>query len=288
MLRRILGMGSVLDDDARDLLRHFWLLQNVRTEAASRRAMEVSAGMLEVAADNPQGFRMSIREAVQMSMHTFVTAMDTVDDVKLCLLKNKTSIPFITSDDPAVLANRWYVQKEPTQSFGLRSAGALLLLPLSPNVLCLGYDGDIYSVPHQNGWASVTREADIHALNEHQLLNCRANVFFHDISHAPMLGGEVKRVTSSRLPARHRLHRAVLDQESGGYKRYRVVDRQLAAGDGEALIHIQNVQPRPVSWPSVLSWRHGGVAYTNGTGVGYVRRAWAFGRVDRPFQKIAA
>jgi hypothetical protein len=42
-------------------------------------------------------------------MRIFAEEMDIIDDLKLCLIRNRTSIPFVTSDDPAVMTNRWYL-----------------------------------------------------------------------------------------------------------------------------------------------------------------------------------
>lgn len=290
-LKRILSTSYVLSDDDRQLLRQFWLLQHMRTEAASRRAVEMSDGMLAAAGSGSIDFRLRIKEAVIMAMRIFVDTMDTVGDVKVCLLKNQTGVPFITSDDPAVLTNRWYMEHSGARgrAFGLTSCGALMLLPLSPTVLCLGYDGDMYSVPHQNGWAAVTRAADVHALNEHQFLNCRANVFLRDIALAESVRQEFERVKDARPATRYRVHRMVLHTTKDGYKRYRVVDRELVPSDKEALIHTEVVQPRPHSWPTIVGWRTKPVAYNNGTGVGFLRRAWAMAKeYDPPFQKFAA
>lgn len=185
-LREILKSGYSLTDDHRDFLRRFWLLQYLRTDAASRRSVEMFAAMEAVIGCEVSDFRLGIREAVQVSMRAFAQYMDIADDMKICLLRNKTSIPFVTSDDPAVLTNRWYLEDRRTKgaSFGVHSAGNLLLLPLSPQVLCLGYDGDVYSVPHKSGWVDVHHETDVRAFNQHQFLNCRANIFVHDSAYA--------------------------------------------------------------------------------------------------------
>lgn len=156
-VRDILTPGLTLTDTHQDVLRHFWLLQYVRTEAASRRAVEIAAetrGLLDV--EGPE-FNLSIRQAVLIAMRTFVELMDAVGDLRVCLFRNMTEVPFVTSDDPAVLANRWYVEdaRTRTRSFGLQSAGALILLPLSPQVLFIGYDDDVYSISDGRGWVAV-------------------------------------------------------------------------------------------------------------------------------------
>ena len=289
-LREIFKPNYNLTDSHRKLLRRFWLLQHMRTEAASRRAIEMTEATGNVIGEEASSFRLSIREAVQDAMHTFVEQMYAVDDLKVCLVRNRTPLPFITSDDPAVLTNRWYLEARKTResSFGLRSAGNILLLPLSPRVLCIGYDGDVYSIPHNGGWVDVRHEADVQALNQHQYLNCRANIFVHDPKYGPGVHDAFIGVTSLRPNARHKIRYAVFDCQEGDYKRYRVVDRDLADNHQEALIHTQNVHAKPSAWPKQIQWRPKGVVFTNGTGIGYVRRAEAALQTYHDFRKELA
>lgn len=290
VLRDILKPGYSLTDSHRDLLRRFWLLQHMRTEAASKRTVEMTAAMEGVIGSKAHGFRFDIREAVQTAMRGFTKHMDMLDDLKICILRNRTSIPFVTSDDPAVLTNRWYLEDRRTKgaSFGLQSAGNLMLLPLSPKVMCLGYDGDVYSVPHESGWVDVRHDMDAQAFNQHQYLNCRANIFVHDSAHAKGVHDAFSRVASLRPNARHMIHYAVFDGSEGGHDRYRVVDHALAGDHQKALIHTQAVHAHPSAWPKQLQWRPKGTVFTNGTGVGYVRRAWAESDFHRGFRKELA
>lgn len=113
------------------ILKRFWLLQYLRTEAASRRAVEMNNQLGElIGADS--SFDLEIRDAVLMAMQTFAEEMKVIDDLKVCLLKNTTEFPFITSDDPAILTNRWFQsdKRHRGSAFGLGSSGALAILPL--------------------------------------------------------------------------------------------------------------------------------------------------------------
>lgn len=289
-LREILSAGYRLRDEHRDLLRKFWLLQHLRTEQASQRSVEMAHATEAVAGVENSGFRFQIKEAVQMAMRIFAESMDIVDDLKVCLVRNRTSVPFVTCDDPAVLSNRWHQQRQRSSglSFGLHSAGALFFLPLSPELLCLGYDGDVYSVPHNEGWVEARRESDVQAFNEHQFLNCRANIFVRDASHSEAVHSQFVRSETRRPPSRYRIHYAVLDRKEGEYSRYRVVDPKEAQEHEEAIIHSQVIHPVPSSWPRLLTWRPGGFVFTNGTGLGYVRRAGTMRESTRSFWKERA
>jgi len=289
-LAAILEPRYQLSDEHRSLLRRFWLLQHMRTEAASIRAIQMVATMGLAAGVPPEEFRMNIRDAVQNSMHAFVERMDSVDDLKICLLRNRTTVPFVTSDDPAVLTNRWYLETPRTKrrAFGMYSSGTLLLLPLSPEVLCLGYDGDVYSLSHERGWVSVDREVDVRALNQHQFFNCRANIYVKDRRHGCLVHEDFAAVAQLRPKERHRVNYAIFDSRQGDSEIFRVVDRSEAPDHRQALIHTEAIHANPSAWPRQLQWRSKGLVFTNGTGLGYVRRSW-LGRSGGPaFRKERA
>jgi hypothetical protein len=105
---KILQPGYVLTDGHCTLRKLFWLLQYLRTEAVSKRAIEMSEAMALVVDPDDTGFRMQIREAVQIAMRTFAKSTSVVSDLKVCLIRNRSGVPFVTSADPAMLTNRWH------------------------------------------------------------------------------------------------------------------------------------------------------------------------------------
>lgn len=288
MLREVRQPGYVLSDQHKWVLRRFWLLQHLRTEAASRRSVEMASAVNKTIGEDSTAFRLEMKQAVQMAMRTYAEAMSIVDDLKVCLLSNRTEVPFLTSDDPAVATSRWYFDDPRVRgrSFGLNAAGLLALLPLTPRILCVAYDGDVYSIPHEKGWAVVDRSADVRALNQHQFLGCFANVFVHDPEFESETGAQFQLCAHRRLAIRHALHYAVLDKTVDGYSRYVVQPPDDTPDHREALIHWEELFPRPTMWPTAIRWRSGGSVFTNGTGVKYVRRSCAESSIGRhPFWK---
>ncbi len=274
-LKEILADGYALTDEHRTLLRHFACLQHLRTEAASRRSVEMAQAMGEAAGASPEEYRMEIREAVQEAMSTFAEAVQLVLDLKVCLVRNESRLPFICSDDPAVLANRWHQTDTRAQGVapGVASAGALLLLPLSPEVHCVIYDGDVYSIPHVRGWVTTRREADVEAFNQHQFLNCRANIYFKDWTGRQNVARQHAAVSDRRPEARHRVHYAVFDRVEGNHEVFVVVNRPGRPEDKRAMIHVVSVYPEPKAWPTQIDWRRPGRVYSNGTGTGFIRQS---------------
>ncbi len=277
VIRELRMPRYILTEDAKTVLRRFWLLQYMRTEAASRRTVEMAIESDRVAGIEAFSFRFDVQRAVQFAMLTYAKTMDVIDDLKICLIRNRTSVPFVTSDDPAVLTNRWYLEDRRIRgrSFGWQASGLLAILPLTPRILCLAYDGDVYNVQHQSGWADIRNEADARALNQHQFLNCFANIFLHDPAFAEEIQSSFVAINACRPAVRHAVHIAVLDRTEGNYSRYRVVSPEEARNHHDLLLHSEMLFPTPTVWPSILRWRRGGSVYTNGTGIKYVRKFYA-------------
>ncbi|WP_394365128.1 DUF4238 domain-containing protein [Paraburkholderia kirstenboschensis] len=113
-----------------------------------------------------------------MAIAAVADVAPAIEDLKICLVRNRTDTPFVTSDDPAVASNRWYLEDRRALgcSFGLNAAGLITLLPLTRDILCLAYDGDVYSIQHNRGWVDVRNARDVKALNQHQNLFARSRV----------------------------------------------------------------------------------------------------------------
>jgi hypothetical protein len=258
------------------VLRRFTYLQYLRTEAQARAMAEHAFAMTDLPdleIDRPS-LKEAMREAVQTAMLHYASSMRIVDDLKVRLVRNETSIPFFTSDNPAVLANRWH-QRDPRtkgRSFGVGKAGSIFLLPLSPGVLCLLYDGDVYSVPKDAGWVIARKAEDVRLLNEHQILNCATNLYFRDWSTREAIGAQVGEVALGRPKVAMEVVTAVLGETTAWGSRYDVVPKASLKPGQEALIHVLTNHPRPSGWPSFLAFRHGGKVYGNNTGAGYTRR----------------
>jgi len=261
------------------VLKRFAYLQHVRTEAAARKAAESTLAMSAVKGSDIElpTFKEAVRSGVIAAMLHYANTMKVVDDLKLRIVRNLTSDPFFTSDDPAVLANRWHQQspKARHRSFGIASAGAVLFLPLSPTLLAVLLDGDVYAAEHSGGWIDISNRADIAACNHHQVLNCAANLYFGDSVAEPYLRSTAQAVRSLRPPKRWEVTMAVPDGGTDTHTRFAVVQDPDVQEHGEVLMHMRSIRPVPPKWPSFLKFRNGRFVFTNDTGAGFRRRSTA-------------
>lgn len=267
--------GYRLTPEDGDLLREFWVLQHMRTEAASRSVVDIYDQMGDEIGPLPAGVQTDIKGAVQTAMKIFFEIPGVLSDLNVRLVRNVTGRPFITSDDPAVMTNRWHLTDARAKGVapGLQNAGMTGLLPLSPTVLAVIYDGDLHSLPHEHGWTELTSEEDVDAFNEHQVLNCYANLYFGDQGHADYVTGLAGHLAAGRPASRFVLEHLVLDHEDAESKIYRVATIEEAKAAETSIVHTAGVLPIPSRWPSQLRWRAGGTVYDSGTGAGFVRKA---------------
>ncbi len=286
-LRDLLNDNRSLSEDNKIVLRIFWLFQHLRTEAAAKSAVQMAEQTRSIAGLSPEEFSLGIKEAVQIACRTFAGVMHHIDDLKFCIFKNKSEFPFITSDNPAVHTNRWHLENKRTRglSFGIRSAGMLAILPLTPRLLLLGYDGDVYSVPNERGVIEIRNARDVIAFNRHQFLHCVANVYVNDASYEEDLLKHYLEIESIRPKSRHIIHYAEIDSTYGSHSRYVVISPDKRDKSKEAIMHAQVINPHPGIWPSQIKIRSNGSVYTNGTGMGYVRAAKAFSTYQPEFRR---
>lgn len=272
-LRDLMHSSNSLTDGNKTDFKTFWIFQYLRTEAIAMNAVKMVESTGKLADLLPDEFSFGIKEAVQMACGVFADSMHEIDDLKFCIIKNKTGVPFITSDNPAVLTNKWWFEKNrsPELSFGMRSAGMLALLPLTPKLLFLGYDGDVYSVPHNRGIVEIKNTRDAIALNRYQFLQCVANVYVHDAAEENVLLEQFTDIESARSKVRHVVHYAQNDRTVGDHTRYVVIPPEERDKTKEAMMHSQVIHPHPGIWPSQIQIRSNGSVYTNDTGMGYVR-----------------
>jgi hypothetical protein len=266
--------GFRLTADHAATLRQFWLLQHMRTEAASLTVVRMMQQMDKDLGGLPPGYKLDIKEAVRTAMLIFFLEPPEISDLDVRLVRNRSALPFITSDNPAVLTNRFHLTAGWTAGIspGMGNAGTVGLLPLSPNILLLIFDRDVHYVKHQFGWIDLERAADADAFNQHQVLNCNANLYFDAWNDRQVVADLVQRLVPNK-PAEHfRNEYGVLDHVEEGRQVYRIVAAEEVKGR-EGFIHTSKVTPAPLTWPSILSWRAGGTVYVSGTGEGIVRNA---------------
>jgi hypothetical protein len=290
LVHTIISKRSNLDDsDARFLKRFIWL-QYHRTEMAARRRALSMADMQD-AIFTTRGVReeldLSDKEIIAESLSTCAETWHLVDDLRLVLIENQAAHDFVTSDDPAIFTNRWHLQKLGRQNFGLGSSGALLVLPLTPRICVVCYDHDVYSIPNVGGWAVIRKPEDVYTINVHQYLKCAANLYFSKWEDLKRLEIEFQKSEPWRVAQAWKVIVGELVSEDETGELFREVPRTKPI-QGKSILNLQAVYPMVPKWPSILRYRLGATAYSNGSAMGLVRKSIAAAEsgLGTPFEKL--
>lgn len=258
------------------VLRRYVYHQYLRTEASAQAAATMMLAMTDLpGSDLPvPPFGEVVKIATEQAMLHYAEAMGIIDDLKMCVLRNVTGIPFVTSDNPAVLTNRLHYQR-PTpgkRAFGVKTAGALFFLPLTPSLLAFFYDGAVYSVANTGHFVDVQRVSDVAALNDHQYLNCAANIYFGAWEGRDAVAAAAGSAAPRRPATSHTRTHAVLDETDDWGERFSVEPVSDIRDGRKRLVHVVSNKPIPSTWPSFLRFRADATGWSNGTSAGLTRR----------------
>ncbi|WP_420417399.1 DUF4238 domain-containing protein [Pacificispira sp.] len=290
LIRKIQTDPADLDNSDILFLKRFCFLQYIRTDSALKRFKQSMNDFIQIAtlgdtADGSEEF-----DYARNALEIFSDNSSIIDDLKTCFIRNSSKKLFITSDDPAVMTNRWYAQHRLARGMspGLNASGAMFVFPLTPRICCVHYDGDVYSISNTGGWVETDCGIDIDALNEHQVLHCLENLYFANWDERESLRQFWKTKMVQRPPERHEINVAKLTREDESEKVFEVIDESEMDEGGHYLMHLKTIIPTPLYWPRFLRYRNSPRIYSNGTGVGYVRRSEAERRdySDRPFKRV--
>ena len=257
-------------------LREFMFLQLSRTEAAIQRTQRMMRETQAVVqAEEPSGtprLNTSTHEMMIMTLSMYVKMRELLTDLKVCILMNRTRHDFITSDDPVVFSSMFHAKKLKTMHFGFGSAGALFFLPLSPRLLFLCYDGDVYNVSNKrDGFVPVRRERDVYACNELQFHNAAHSIYFSNWKQRHQVEAELTALGERRVPRRPMLSRFVRDGGTADADRYRRLDSDEKRDANQTLISMSVTQIVPTTWLSLLRYRRKMRYYFDGSMAGHVR-----------------
>lgn len=277
---------------AMDFLRDFSFLQSIRTE----RSIAEDASMLREMYDQiyhtilpPEDDPMPTHEEiVRDAMLRWSKARHYLQDLKGVLIINKSNVPFVISDNPAIHTNRLHVQRFKSGSFGVQQAGMVLTMPISPSLAVLYYDNYVYKSPNylsQN--VKLTKDKDAIAFNQFQYLSARENLYFDNGADFSVALGDLRELSALRLKVHFKL--SLLIPKNDQPSVFVAAPEGIIAPEGQSILNLQTMTFRPRLWPSQIMFRAEATAYSDGSGLGFVRKRWAAenGLTDRHKRRLS-
>ncbi|RIV84384.1 DUF4238 domain-containing protein [Aurantiacibacter xanthus] len=282
LVSRLAESGVKPNQQDRWLLLYFVLLQSMRTSEQVSRALSRMTQMADFfrSFEEAHGKKWDAsqdptpKKALQELMFAFNDQLQagTIDDLKIAIIRNRSSRDFVTSDDPAVMTNRWLIQRRGIRSFGFNAAGLTLFLPLGPRKLVLAYDPAVYSLPSAcRDEVHLNRESDVLAFNEHQYMRAADAIYFAKPSEAADIAAEYKATVPFRPERWDRFTTAKYDSETETHSKFVVDEPAEIAKSDHMLFHLTSEWPVPPRWPSILRYRSNAHGYSRGRLI--VRRA---------------
>lgn len=266
-VRRISTAGYFLEETDKNFLLRFWLFQYCRTESKAKEGVELAQVLADAADVPPEENDFDHEKAIETALGSFLLYRNQLDDLKVRLVKNKTNHEFVTSDNPAIECNRWYQNDPRPKRYnfggGLGSSGLILMLPLTPKIMFIAFDGDVYSMPHNNHWAIATKVGDVSAFNQQQHSNCYKNIYCVDEFNSAIALSESKATEPARTAERYKAEYMVAEKDSLSNGRLVAIledgtrllhaEEKEAREIGTAMFRNRRIYPTPLSWPAILN-----------------------------------
>jgi hypothetical protein len=169
----------------------FALAQAYRTRAAADETNAMADRLVKRVIRDVPGLKehlgvikVTIENAPLYSLGTAAMSFTLASDLRYKLLCNRTAVPFIASDNPAVMYNQFLEPRKTTGSnVGLAVKGLQVFLPLGPKHLLLFFDASVYTVGGRrlaSQRVEVTTEADVCEMNMLQAVNAAECLYFND------------------------------------------------------------------------------------------------------------
>lgn len=182
-----------------EYLMRYILIQHLRTAYASEvmidRTKQLKDFLKKLEGHVPENLEKEIDQeykikkqvAPQLCTISSFCHFDSISDLAIKLLINKTQTEFITSDHPVVLYNQLLnydpqiQQKIPFPTTGLGAKGIQLFFPISPTKVLLMYDDNVYSVG--NSYKTnipIYQRQQVMDINVLQMCSGNQNIYFKD------------------------------------------------------------------------------------------------------------
>lgn len=179
-------------DKENSLLYFYVLHQNCRTLKAADKQDEFTDEILKIylklsiEAKKPDGItseaidksKISMKEPALFNLSILGDEYILARDLECKLIINNCSTEFITSDNPVVLYNKYYLKSDRSYT-GIACKGLLIIFPLTPRYLLIFYDSKIYKIGGKRLHTLVTLQnsKDVDELNILQMINANKTIY---------------------------------------------------------------------------------------------------------------
>lgn len=287
-----LHRGEVRENEIGDLMQ-FLFLQSLRTSSQLTERLrligefnKLEIGGKRVRESMPPADKV---QEMQQQLLIFAKEQSALADLRPVFLVNRTNVPFITSDNPAMFINRLYSQRYGDPTGGLIQSGGIATIPLTLRIALLAYDADVYQPVGSKFVFEVRRDADVDRLNELQVIRASSALFFQQAADADYVQRLFEAHKGRRRTEWSVTRVFIRDGEDDHFERFRKIRPDDQNSLEPRIQSMSPILPAPRTWPGFIKIKMRPKGWTNGTVIGFVReahtkRAPGFRRQTLPFR----
>lgn len=261
-------------------LRDISYLQCMRTELAIKRHQYAHDGFADMVFPGEEralyADSLSSEDVAALHLKIWAKTRDRIGDLRPILVRNRTSVDFVTSSDPSSFLNKFYNQRMAETSFGMLSSGLIIVMPLTPKLSIMSYDSKVYRIDGlMDDMVNVDSVDDIDAFNQFHMIKMSKAIYFKEWKDRDAIIQKLNGSSGRRCqPAKFIF---LVPVQGAGRER---IFRKISAGEDpkqfrEAIAGVSNEHPLPERWMSFLRYRSVSRTYSNGSMAGHVRkREW--------------
>jgi hypothetical protein len=181
--------GPAFNSEEHLRLLHFVILMSSRNPVASNEVIESGNQLRKIISKMTDGkteidptIMSNQEQAIKIVLQQIAVATAVCNDLKLKILINRSSTPFIISDNPLIKYNQFLEQRKwPLSVTGYASIGLQLLLPVDPFTMLLFYDEHTYKIGDRKKTSlEINKSSDVDQLNLLHFLNCDSLIFANE------------------------------------------------------------------------------------------------------------
>lgn len=266
---RVIAGGN--DESERCELRRFMYFQHWRTKKAADRFRH-SYEQMNANSWTPTKPVPDDKKLVLSSMRFGLQSRDLIEDLKVRIVENRSKTDFVIGDDPAVMLNRFAVERLDDAAFGVSSSGLIIVMPLTPRIALICYDGQVYTLDVTGGRLLVKNDAAAEAFNDIQMLAASENIYFRDWAQREYMQRRFLTIKEKRPAAYSTVETFVPDGEDEHGEHYRPGTVNEGRAAKRSLLAVRFNHPQPKRWIPGLRYRDKPKTFYNGTGIGHVRK----------------
>lgn len=192
MLKKVISESSLdgLTPHDRESFLFYLMIQHARTaysvdthdeqtDRLMKYLLQGEVKKLNISQESLDAIKITQVDSARYVVSTAAAHYPLLIDLEWRLINSVDGQEFLTSDNPAVFYNQFLSSRRYMSNTGVATKGLQIFLPLSPSLLLMLYDADVYGVgDRREKDIFVKNSNDVAQINNLQFISASENVYF--------------------------------------------------------------------------------------------------------------